>query len=361
MIEYLKKLDWQLIIFPFFLVFFGLLSIYSTSLPKNDFLNFKKQILFLIIGLLAMFFFSIMDWRTIRDNSFFIFLLYIFFTALLLGLFFFAPTIRGIKGWYKIGFFSIDPIEFIKILLLILLAKYFSTKHIEMYRLKHILFSGFYVFLPAVLVVYQPNLGSALILFFLWLGILIISGIKLRHFLALVLVALLFFVVGWFFILKEYQKQRIIGFLVPQIEPLGISWNQNQAKIAIGSGGIFGQGFNKGFQAKYGFLPEPQTDFIFAAIAEEYGFTGISVLFICFLIIIWRIIKIALQSSRNFPRLLASGVAIIIIVQFFINIGMNLGLAPVIGISLPFVSYGGSSLIVLFILIGILQSIKIRQ
>ena len=223
---------------------------------------------------------------------------------------------------------------------------------------KSIIFSGLYVLIPVALIFFQPNLGSALIVLFLWVGILIVSGIKIRHFLILFLCGLIIFALSWVFLLKDYQKGRIISFVQPQQDPLGINWSQNQAKIAIGSGGIWGKGFNNGSQSRYGFLPEPQTDFIFSAIAEEYGLLGISVMLFLFFIIIWRIIKIAIASGSNFPRLFATGIAIVFIAKIFIHIGMNLGLLPIIGIPLPFVSYGGSSLLAGYIGIGILQSIK---
>jgi len=263
-------------------------------------------------------------------------------------------------GWYKIGFLSLDPIEFTKLILIVLLAKYFSMRHVEMYRFRHIIFSGVYVFLPFILIFMQPNLGSALILLILWVGILSISGIKLRHFIALLLCGILVFSLGWFFFLKDYQKARIMSFLTPQGDPRGMNWNQTQAKIAIGSGGFIGQGFGKGSQTQYGFLPEPQTDFVFSAIAEEFGLAGTVVMFAAFLALLWRIIKIAVGAQSNFPRLFAAGFAIIIFSQLFINIGMNLGILPVIGISLPFVSYGGSGLLTMFAGLGILQSIRVR-
>ncbi|MCX6760591.1 MAG: FtsW/RodA/SpoVE family cell cycle protein [Candidatus Nealsonbacteria bacterium] len=278
--------------------------------------------------------------------------------AALVGIFFFAPLIRGVKSWYKIGIFSIDPIELTKIVLIILLAKYFSKRHVEMYQVRHILLSGFYVFLPVVLVFLQPNMGSVLILVSLWIGILIVSGIKIRHFLVLLFCAFLVLILGWNFLLKDYQKGRIISFVSPQVEPLGINWNQNQAKIAIGSGKIFGQGIGAGSQTQYGFLPETQTDFIFASIAEETGLAGVSILLLLFLILIWRIFKIALSSQSNFSRLFSTGIATLIISQVFINIGMNLGILPIIGIPLPLVSYGGNGLITLLMGIGILENIK---
>ncbi len=301
---------------------------------------------------------SFFDWREFRENPYFILALYFLCILSLLGLFFFAPEIRGVKSWYKIGPVSFNPIEFTKIVLIILLAKYFSMRHIEMYRLKHILLSGFYILLPVVLIFPQPDLGSIIILIILWIGVLIISGIKLRHFLILAFCGLLILALSWSFLLRNYQKERIMSFFAPQIEPLGMGWNQAQAKIAIGSGGIFGQGLGSGSQTRYGFLPEPHTDFIFAAIAEEAGLVGISIMLLLFVILIWRVMKIAITSQSNFPRLFASGLAIVLFSQIFIHIGMNLGILPVIGIPLPLVSYGGSGLIATCIGLGILQSIK---
>src|SRR3989344_626575 len=240
---HLRRLDWILIISALLLVGFGLLSIYSSSLGRDDFKNFQKQLIFFGIGILIMFLFSFFDWRYLREDPYFILILYFVSLLSLAGLFFFAPEIRGVKSWYKVGPLSLDPIEAVKIIMVALLAKYFSSRHIEMYRIKHILLSGFYVLLPAVLIFFQPNLGSVLILLCLWLGILLVSGIKLRHFLILVISGILLFAVGWATILKDYQKERILSFIQPQIsDPLKVGWNQRQAKIAVGSGGLFGQG-----------------------------------------------------------------------------------------------------------------------
>jgi len=354
---YLRKLDWILIVVVVLLIGIGLLFIYSSSLERDDFSNFNKQVIFFGIELILMFSLSFFDWRLFRESPYFILILYFICLISLAGLLFLAPEIRGIKGWYKLGPISIDPIEFTKIILIILLAKYFSVRHIEMYQIRHILLSGFYVLLPAILIFLQPDLGSVLILALIWLGILIISGIKLKHLLILTLCFLLISVLGWSFFLKDYQKARILSFFYPT-DPLGISWSQNQAKIAIGSGGLFGQGIGSGSQTQYGFLPEPQTDFIFSAIAEETGLFGVGILLLLFLILIWRIVKIAMISQTNFPRLFALGLALLLISQIFINIGMNLGLLPIIGISLPLISYGGSNLIAIFIALGILQNIK---
>ena len=353
-----------MIISVILLVGFGLLSLYSSSISHSltggaaDFLNFQKQAIFAAIALFLLFLFSFVDWRILRNDPYLILSLYVLCCLGLAGLFFFAPEIRGVKSWYKLGPISLDPIELTKLVLIALLAKYFSVRHVEVYRIRHILFSGLYVLVPGMLIFLQPNLGSVLIIFTLWLAILLISGIKIRAFLILILCLLLILGLSWSFFLKDYQKQRILSFVLPQFEPLGAGWSETQSKIAIGSGGIFGQGFGQGSQTQYGFLSEPQTDFIFAAIAEEFGFIGISVLFLLFLILLWRIIKIAIISQTNFPRIFASGLAILLFCQIFINIGMNLGILPIIGIALPLISYGGSGLILTCIGLGIIQSIK---
>ncbi len=359
LLNHFKKLDWVLIICAVLITAFGLAGIYSTSLAKDNFFNFEKQIIFFALGFSLMLAISFFDYRILRNNSYSILIFYFFCLMLLVGLFFFAPMIRGTRGWYKIGFLTLDPIELIKIVLIILLAKYFSMRHIEMYKLRHILISGFYVFLPAVLIFMKPDLGGVTILLLMWLGILLVSGIKLNHFLILLLCFILVAGFSWHFLLKDYQQERIISFIFPY-DVLGGSWSQTQTKIAIGSGQIFGQGLGKGSQVQYGFLPEPHTDFIFSVIAEEWGIVGVSVFFILYLILIWRVLKIAIKSNSNFPRLFVVGFSIVLITQFVINIGMNLSILPVVGIALPFVSYGGSGMIANFVSLGILQSIKVR-
>lgn len=353
-------MDWWLIISSVLITGFGLVGIYSTSLAKNDYSNFEKQLAFFAIGLGLMVVISLFDYRLLRNNSYLILALYSICILLLVGLHFFAPVIRGARGWYKIGFLTLAPIEPVKIILLILLAKYFSVRHVEMYKFRHIVFSGLYALLPAALIFIKPDLGTALVLIFMWIGILIVSGIKLKHFAILSLGFVIVAAFSWNFLLKDYQKERVTAFLFPS-DILGSSWSQTQTKLAIGSGQISGEGIGKDSQVQYGFLPEPHTDFIFSAIAEEWGVIGIFVLFVLYGVLIWRITIIAVQSQSNFPRLFAVGFAILLIAQFAINVGMNLSLLPVVGIYLPFVSYGGSGLIANFISLGILQSIKLRN
>jgi len=356
-----KKIDWILIASAIFLVSIGLLSIYSSSHFRGNFLNFKKQVIFLIISFFLMILLSFLDWRALRENPHLILVLYVICILALLGLFFFATERRGTRSWYKIGPITIDPIEFTKIVLIIILAKYFSKRHIEMYRIRHIFISGLYILIPFILIFFQPDLGSASLLIILWIGVLIFSGIQTRHFLTLILLFILLATFSWLFLLKDYQKMRILNFLQPQLEPLGMGWSKAQAKIAIGSGGFLGKGILRGSQVQLGFLPEPQTDFIFSAICEEMGLLGAAILLLLFLILIWRVIRIAFLAKNNFQRLFASGFAVLLLSQLFIHIGMNLGLLPIVGISLPLVSYGGSSLINTFIAFGILQSLIIHS
>ncbi|MEF8847023.1 MAG: rod shape-determining protein RodA [Candidatus Paceibacterota bacterium] len=354
-------MDWVLNISALILIGIGLLSIYSSSLGKGSFFNFYKQLMFLGVGLLLMFVVSFGDWKIFTQDPYLILFLYLANLIALAGLFLFAPVIKGVKSWYRLGPVSVDPIAPLKLILIVLLAKFFSMRHVEMYRVKHILLSGFYVFLPALLIFFQPDLGSVLVIGLLWGLILILSGIKLRHFLALVLIALLVLAVGWNFLLQDYQKQRVMSFVAPKLEPLGAGWNRRQTKIAIGAGGWLGQGIGQGSQTQYGFLPEPQTDFIFAATAEELGLLGISFMLVVFGVFLGRILKVGMKAEANFARLFCAGFASLLFVEIFINVGMNLGLLPVIGIPLPLVSYGGSSLIMALVGVGIVQSIKVNS
>lgn len=351
------KLDWLLVLPSYVLSGLGLAAIKGSAIWSNSQVNFQKQVLFLVLGTLVWIFFSRLDWRVFRDSRYLASFLYGLCLLGLAGLLIFGSVINGSRSWYRLGPFSLDPIEFAKIFLVIVLAKYFSTRHVELYRVRHILVSGAYVLLAMVLLLLQPELGYVIILALLWVGILLVSGIKLRHFLLLCLAGLVVLTLGWFWLLKPYQKARLTSFVFPQVAPLDAGWNQQQAKIAIGSAGLFGKGLNQATQIRYGFLPASQTDFVFAGVVEEFGLVGGWLVLLCFGVLLWRTIRLSLNARSNFPRLFAVGFALILLAQITINIGMNLGLAPVIGIPLPFVSYGGSSLLASFLGMGILQSI----
>jgi rod shape determining protein RodA len=352
-----KNLDWWLISACFSLSAIGLLSIYSTSFYQNGFSQFYKQLIFLGLAFIALVLFSLWDYRVLRSHGHSILFIYLFLILSLLGLFF-MPKIRGIQGWYKLGPVSFDPVPFMGLGLIIVLAKYLSSRYIHLRQFHYIVFSSLYALVPAFLVFLQPDLGSALILVLIWLGMILVSGIKFSHLSILFLIAL--FVLGgiWTLGTKEYQRERITDFLSSSFSDNISSWHLRQAEIAIGSGGILGKGFLQGSQARYGFLPEAKTDFIFSAIAEEFGLIGIFALLSLFLFIVWRIGKIIFSSMNNFARLFGVGLGILLTAQVFVNIGMNLGLLPIIGIPLPLVSYGGSGLIAFYIGMGLIMSIK---
>ncbi len=224
--------------------------------------------------------------------------------------------------------------------------------------LRSIIFSGIYVFAPIILVLFQPDLGSSLSLMVIWLGMILFSGIRARHLALLAVLFSMVFALAWNFYLHDYQKQRIMAFLNPNIDARGVAWSANQSKIAIGNGGLLGQGIGNGSQTQYGFLSEPKTDFIFSAIAEEFGFLGIFILFVIFLALFWQIVSVVFHANSNFTRLFAFGFAFLLLSQIGINIGMCLGLFPVVGIPLPFVSYSGSFTLAFYIGLGILISLE---
>ncbi|OGZ33154.1 MAG: rod shape-determining protein RodA [Candidatus Portnoybacteria bacterium RIFCSPLOWO2_12_FULL_39_9] len=358
MFSHFKKLDWSLIIIILLLNASGLLAIKNTS---EDLTNFYKQILFIGLGLFLMLFFSFLDYRILKNNSLILIVLYLVCLFLLGGLFFWGREIRGAASWFKFGFLNFQPIELAKIIIILILAKYFSLRHIEMYRIRHIITSGVYVGLPTLLVLFQPDLGSVVVLGSVWLGIMLMAGIKMRHLIILTLIAAVLITSSWFWLLKDYQKQRILTFINPGTDPYGSGYNLVQSLIAIGSGGLFGRGLGQGSQSQLKFLPEHQTDFIFAAIAEQGGLVGVVFLLTLFAFLFWRIIRIALSSLNNFSRLFAVGLVIMLFSQTIINIGMNMGVLPITGLTLPLVSYGGSSLLTIFLGLGILQSIKARS
>lgn len=357
----IKKLVKRFFELDYFLVFSVLtLSIISlTSIYSSVGLDMAmRQAMFVLLGFFIYFTLSFFDWRTFRESSFFVLGIYLVSVGLLITALQFGPEIRSVHRWIKVGPFMLSPAEIGKLALIILLAKYFSMRHVELYKVRHIILSGIYTFIPAFLVFKQPDLGTSIIFLVLWGGILLVSGIKLRHFIALSMIGIMVVGLAWSFVLADYQKERVISFLNPRFDPQGIGWGGRQAKIAIGNGGLLGQGINQGSQTQLGFLPEPHTDFIFAAIAEEMGFIGVCLLIGAIGVLVWRILKIVFNTNSNFCRLFAAGFLIVVIFQCLVNIGMNLGLLPITGTPLPFISYGGSSILFTFSGLGILENMR---
>ncbi len=355
MLSHLKRLDWILIGSIALVYLMGLLMFYSNPTDKE---LFYRQAVFGIMGLLVILSLSFFDWRILKNNSVFIILIYLVGIILLFILFAVGSKIRGVTSWFNLGAVNLEPVELVKIILAAVLAKYFSSRHIELYRWKNIFISAAYVLIPVGLVMIQPDFGSAIILSAVWFGMILVAGIKAKQVLWILLALVVSSALLWNYGLQEYQRGRITSFLYPERDPLGGSYQSQQAIIAIGSGGFFGKGLGYGTQARLGFLPEYQTDFIFGAIAEEWGLLGISVLLLGWALIFARLYKNIWRAPDNFSRLFIVGIMIILLAHFLINVGSNVGFLPITGLPLPFVSYGGSSLISLCIGIGIIQSIR---
>jgi rod shape determining protein RodA len=318
---------------------------------------FIRQIIWIVVSLGVFFGLSLTDFHFLRKTWVSV-SLFVLSCASLSLLFVIGHISRGAASWFSFGIFSLQPSDFVKLALVIILAKYFSRRHIEIANVRHILVSGFYALVIFGLVLIQPALGSAIIIFFIWLGMVLVSGISKKHLALMFLVGIAAFAVLWNFGIKEYQKNRILNFVHPLTDIQGTGYNAYQSTIAVGSGGLLGKGVGYGTQSRLKFLPEYQTDFIFAAFAEEWGFVGAAILFFLFGLIIWRIVRIAMAGQTNFEILFGAGVALLITVQFIVNVGMNIELLPVTGTTLPFVSYGGSHLVTEFAAIGILIGMR---
>lgn len=357
----LKNLDWVLNFSIFFIASAGLVSLLSSDLGL-----FYKQLVWVVFGFILIVFISQIDLRPFEKHPKAVFGFYIFTVLLLVLTYFIAPSIRGARAWISLpgpasGDFKLQTSELSKLALIILFSFFWAKAHIGIGQIKNLFKSFIYFVIPAFLVLMQPDLGTVLIFFVIWFGYLLISGIKWQHLLGAFLVIIAAALLMWTSFLKDYQKERVIGLFYPEHDPLGINYNVIQAKIAIGSAGFLGKGFGEGTQVKLGFLPEAQTDFIFAAFIEEWGIFGALVLMLAFMLMLFRIIKAGLASDNNFSRFFCLGSVIMFLAQFVLNTGSNLGLLPVVGVSFPFLSYGGSNLLTSVLAIGIIQGIVLRN
>lgn len=344
----LRETDWIIFTATAFLMSFGLFSMTSSELFGGVFF---RQLLLIIISLLAYLVFSFLDYRALK-NSYLLMALYLFLILFLALIFIFGYVSKGGNRWFNLGSFFIGPSEPMKIVLILVLAKFFSKRHILIGYLKNIFISLIYLIVPVVLILLQPDLSTALVLCFIWFGLVLISGLTKKHILWFFIIAITGSLFFWNFLMNPYQKTRIISFLNPTADLQGTGWNAYQSIIAVGSGGLTGKGIGFGTQSRLGFLPEHETDFIFASFLEEWGFIGGIFVFVLFTLIIYRLTQKAIKGNSNFETLFILGVAIWFIVQSSFNIGMNIGLLPVTGIPLPLMSYGGSHLLAESIALG---------
>lgn len=348
------SIDWILFLATLPPLAAGLVTMNSFT-DSNQF--FLRQLVWIGISFGAFFALSTIDFQFLRQKWLSAWLFGLSCTTLA-ALFIVGRVVKGAQSWFHFGAFSVEPADIIKLALIIILAKYFSRRHIEIANLRHILVSGFYAFVIFGLVIVQPDFGSAIIIFFIWFGMVLISGISKKHILAMALVGVLSFGGLWTFGFQDYQKNRIKNFIHPLADIHGTGYNAYQSTIAVGSGQIWGKGVGYGTQSRLKFLPEYQTDFIFAAFAEEWGFAGVIILLSLFGVVVWRIILSAKSGATNFEILFGAGVAIFFIVHIAVNIGMNIQLLPVTGTTLPFLSYGGTHLLTEFIALGILMGMR---
>ncbi|MFA5134482.1 MAG: rod shape-determining protein RodA [Patescibacteria group bacterium] len=358
---YLRKSDWPLSSVVLFLVAFGLMALYSIESAVQDpqFANLQKQLIFLAVGIVFLAVFSMIDYRHLQTYSI---VLLVFGALLLASVLFFGTTVRGTRGWFTLfGGQGFQPVELIKLILIIGLSKFFADWRTEVQTIKQLVIL-FAVAIPLIaLVLLQPDFGSAVILAAIFLGMLVFSKVKRSYVIGIGLLLIVLVGFSWAFLLQDYQKDRILTFMDPGRDPYKSGYNIKQSIIAVGSGSIFGRGLGLGPQSRLNFLPAQETDFIFAVIAEELGFVGSSLLILSYVWLIYRLVRIARLIRDDFGIFVVTGILIYITAQGILNIGMNIGLLPIAGVPLPFVSYGGSSMISSFIAVGIVQSVYIRH
>jgi rod shape determining protein RodA len=369
---YLRSMDWILLAATVVLVGYGLFMLYSATHADTNisspFYYVRSQAVGLVLGLILLFIFSAIDYQWFAPRRFYVY----GFAVLLLVLTLFVGSGAeevGANRWIQLPFFRLQTSELVKFLLILSLGAFLAEGVELRYRFRFVILAVAYILLPCFLVFLQPDLGTALVFLAILIVMLVVWGIRLPHLgilfgagigFAVVLLRVLPGVFG-VHVLKDYQLQRLTLFLNPENDPSGLGYQLMQSKIAVGSGTFAGKGYMDGTQTHLNFLPEHHTDFIFAVIGEEMGFAGAIVLLALFAIIIWRAFRIARLSQDMYGSLVATGVAGVIVFQVFVNIGMTIGIMPVTGTPLPFVSFGSSSLVVFLLAIGLLESVHVHS
>ncbi len=341
----------------FLLMVFSLVVIYSLtfSLESSRFI-FYKQLAVFVIGIILFIYFSSRSYNSWRNLGWFSYFLALF---LLIAVLLFGQEVRNIRAWFVVGPISFQPVEIVKVLAIIFLASFFSRWQSTMSAWGRVAQSGILIGLLVFLIIKQPDWGSALLLLSIWGVLILFLPLKKWHIVSMIVIIVSLSIFSFLFVLKDYQRQRIINFINPTIDPLGSGYQSTQVKIAIGAGGLLGRGLGRGTQTQLRFLPEAHTDFIYAVIAEELGWLGAVTILVLFFIICLRLLYWAKIARTDFGTFLALGTLVYILAQATVNIGMNLGLLPITGIPLPLLSAGGSSLLAVFMALGIAHSIYI--
>lgn len=359
--RYFRNLDWWLVFAILGLVGIGICLIasatHSFAMATGKAWHVERQSLFLALDIALVVFSLRFDYRLLKEAAT---PLYVFNIILLLAVMFLGHSQLGAQRWIQIGPLSVQPSEFSKAIMIVCLAGFLNKRLETLDSFADYLPALAYVFVPFILVMKQPDLGTSLVFMAILLGMLLISGFKIKW-LAYMSGALIALMPALWHILKEYQKNRIRVFLDPELDPFGAGYHVIQSKIAIGSGLLAGKGWFLGTQSQLNFLPENHTDFIFAVAGEEFGFLGVLVILLLYLIVIWRGLTIALNAEDDFGTLLAVGITFMFMFHVLVNIGMTAGIMPVTGVPLPFMSYGVSSLTTNMLLAGLLLNINMRR
>ena len=357
-----RNFDWILLLITLAIMAVGIVNLYSSTyadVSLRQVYLYEKQITWIIAGLVAMILVFAVDYRRYLE---FAYVLYALSVGMLILVLFFGKVIGGSQRWLILSPVSFQPSEFVKVTLILALARYFHKRtRAGGYTLRELFVPFLMTGIPVVLTFLQPDFGTALLLLFLFSSMILFIGIHSRSLFTLSGLGLGAIPVGWFFLLKEYQRARIRSFLDPSLDPLGTGYHALQSKVAVGSGGMWGKGFLEGSQTQLHFLPEQHTDFVFSVLAEEWGFLGAIVVLILFFLLFWWGIKISRMARDKFGMLISLGVVFMIFWAFFTNIGMVIGIMPVVGIPLPILSYGGSSMVTTMMGIGLLMNVSVRR
>ncbi|MEA3224046.1 MAG: rod shape-determining protein RodA [Thermodesulfobacteriota bacterium] len=351
------NIDWRVITIVFFIIFIGLLCLYSAT-NVLSLIIFWKQVIWVGLGVFVMLVAFIIDYRTLMRMAWPIYVITIILLVLVLCI---GNEIAGARRWFSIGTLGFQPSEVAKGMVIILIAFYGAKKkHIDGYGLRDLLLPFVVLLVPTLLILAQPDLGTAGIIVLIAICMFFVIGIKKSAFVTTLFIMIGLLPVAWLS-LKDYQQARILSFLDPNRDPLGTGYHAIQSKIAVGSGGLLGKGFLHGTQTQLMFLPEHHTDFIFSVVAEEWGFIGSAVVISLYLLLITRIVSVGIKAKDRFGAILCFGIAIYFTLHVFMNIAMAIGLAPVVGVPLPFISYGGSFMLVNMACIGIVLSVSWRR
>lgn len=348
------RLEWGVIISSLFLVFISLATLYSLELNQEvpDFSLLQRQAVAALIGGIGFYLLLHIDYRYFEDYAI---ALYVAGVLVLIAVLFFGVTVRGTRGWFTLASFTIQPVEFLKIVLIVMLA-YFLSRRKDINRFLPLCGSLSIVSVCAALVYLQPDFGSMAVLFVIWFGMLFVMRMRISYILLILGLSFISMLFTWRFMLAPYQRERVTTFLNPTSDISGAGYNVIQSKIAVGSGRLIGRGLGLGPQSTLNFLPEQEADFIFSVISESLGFLGGALVIILYAFLLSRILHLALTLPDEFGALLAVGIFFWFAFQGFSNIAMNMGIAPVFGVPIPFLSYGGSSLLASILAIGILES-----